>query len=323
VAKLCIAVIHCLRRGHHRHSHDEEADHHRIDHTSFGPNRSMTMVTRPRTRGASCLYFGHVVHQRSRPVTHRFRYQVCGLFVDLDELSDLDRRLALFSVNRPNVFGFCERDHGPRDGSSLRTWIERHLSRAGIDVSDGPVRLLCFPRVFGYVFNPLTVWFCHRRSGEVAALVLEVSNMARETDSYVLAVDAEGEAGVFSASFDKRFYVSAFIGMDARYEVRVGTPGDRMSVTVREFEHGDETLRAAWYGRWVPLTDASLFLTLVRFPLMTVKISAAIYWQALRLLGKGVPVHQKEAASPFEPSYAGTARRERQPARSSGNGANR
>jgi DUF1365 family protein len=278
------------------------------------------MVIPPRLPGASCLYFGQVVHERLRPVTHRFRYQVCGLLVDLDELCSLDRRLALFSVNRPNVFGFCERDHGPRDGSPLRPWIERHLSRIGVDASHGPVRVLCFPRLFGHVFNPLTVWFCHQRNGDVAALVLEVSNMTHESHCYMLSVDSERD-GWLSASFDKRFYVSGFIGMDARYECRVLDPGDRMCVRVCEFERGDETLRAAWHGRRVPLTDASLLYTLVRFPLMTFKISAAIYWQALRLIGKGVPIYRKDAASPVEPTYVGTAAREGQSEGSSGSGA--
>lgn len=281
------------------------------------------MVIGPQPARASCLYFGHVVHTRLRPVTHEFRYQVCGLFVDLDELPDLNRRLALFSVNRPNVFGFCERDHGPRDGSSLRAWIGQHLSRNGIDAADGPVRVLCFPRVFGYVFNPLTVWFCQRRSGDVAALALEVRNMTGESHCYLLSADARPDQGCLSASFDKRFYVSGFIGMDARYDFRVLDPGDRMSVAVREFERGDETLRAAWSGRRVPLTDASLLYAFVRFPLMTFKITASIYWETLRLLGKGLPVHRKEGASPLEPTYAGAARRERQSGGSSGNGATR
>jgi uncharacterized protein len=280
------------------------------------------MVIAPRPPGASCLYFGHVVHQRLRPVAHRFRYPVCGLFVDLDELVELHRRLRLFSVNGPNVFGFSERDHGPRDGSSLREWVGRHLARNGIR-ADGPVRLLCFPRLFGYAFTPLTVWFCHERSGDIAALLLEVRNMVGESHGYLLSAEAECERGWWSAGFDKRFYVSGFIGMDARYECRVLDPGDCMSVAVCEFERGEETLRAYWSGHRVPLTDASLLYTLVRFPLMTFRITASIYWQALRLLSKGLPVHRKEDASPLEPTYAGTARREYQSGTSSGKGANR
>jgi uncharacterized protein len=276
------------------------------------------MVIRAEGAGASCLYFGHVVHQRLRPVTHRFRYQVCGLLVDLDELSELDRRLALFSWNRPNIFGFYERDHGPRDGSSLKAWLQQHLSRIGVGVSPGPVRMLCFPRLFGYVFNPLTVWFCYQPGGGVAALVLEVSNIAHQSHSYVLSVDGHSSEGWICADFAKRFPVSGFIGMDARYRCRVLAPGDRMCVSVREFEHGDETLTAAWHGHRIPLTDASLLYALGRFPLMTVKISAAIYWQALRLISKRVPLSPQDAASNLELTYAGVAQREHQADGSSG-----
>ena len=173
------------------------------------------------------------------------------------------------------------------------------------------------------MFNPLTVWFCHRRSGDVAAVVLEVRNMAGESHSYLLSTDAGLDEGCLSASFDKQFYVSGFVGMDARYECCVLDPGDHISVSIREFEHEEETLRAEWYGRRVPLTDASLLYNLVRFPLMTFKITASIYWQALRLLAKGVPVHRKEGVSPLELTYAGVARRERQSAGRSRNGANR
>ena len=277
--------------------------------TPGGPiaRRRAAVVIRSRHTGASCLYFGHVVHQRLRPVAHSFRYPVCGLLVDLDELAELDQRLAFFSFNRPNVFGFCDRDHGPRDGSPLRAWIDRHLAEVGIDVSEGAVRMLCFPRLFGYVFNPLTVWYCYHRSGRLAALVLEVSNMAHQSHSYLLSVDSGHGDGWISASFAKQFYVSGFIGMDARYEVRVLDPGDRMGVAVREFEHADETLIAAWDGRRVALTDASLLYTLARFPLMTFKISAAIYWQALRLISKKVPLYPQDTAPHLELTYAGAA----------------
>src|SRR5262245_25441927 len=106
-------------------------------------SRGHTTVTEKRT--ASCMYFGSVVHRRMKPVPHRFRNGVCSLLADLDELPDLTSRLHLFSFNRPNVFSFFERDHGPRNGSPLRPWIERHLRDVGIDLGGGPVRILCFP----------------------------------------------------------------------------------------------------------------------------------------------------------------------------------
>jgi DUF1365 family protein len=267
------------------------------------------MVTGPAPPLTSCLYFGHIVHHRLQPVTHTFRYQVCGLLIDLDELAGLDKRLRLFSCNRPNLFGFSEYDHGPHDGSSLRHWIDWHLAAIGIDLAGGAVRVLCFPRHFGYVFNPLAVWFCYDQSGGLVALLLEVTNLEHESHSYLLSV-AQGSRGQWiSASFDKKFHVSDFVEMDAKYECRLLEPGDQIAVAIREFEHSVETLIATWNGRHVPLTDRSLLYTLARFPLMTMRISAAIHWQGLRLIGKGVPRHAHVSAPPLELTYAGSAHR--------------
>ncbi|HEY1302331.1 MAG TPA: DUF1365 domain-containing protein [Vicinamibacterales bacterium] len=271
------------------------------------------MVTVPPTC-VSGLYFGEIVHRRLRPVSHTFRYRVCGLLVDLDEVADLDRRLRLFSYNRPNLFGFYDRDLGPRDGSSLRHWIDRHLSAVGIDPMGGSVRVLCFPRLFGYVFNPLAIWFCYDSSGRLVALLLEVSNLTRESHSYLLRVAPEDGGTVISASFDKTFYVSGFIDMAARYECRVLEPGTRVAVGIRELEHFNETLLATWSGRRVPLTDRSLLRAFVSFPLMTFKVSAAIYWQAIRLMSKGVPHYAHVSAPAGELTYAGFARRAFTPA---------
>ena len=179
-------------------------------------------------RPVSCIYFGRVVHRRTRPVEHRFHYRVWSLFADLDELPALAVRLPMFSINRSNVFSFFERDHGPRDGSPLRPWIERHLRTAGVDASGGPVRILCFPRLFGYVFNPLSVWFCHDRSGRLVAVLLQVSNLSGNWHNYLFSADQPG--GRPSACFEKRFSVSAFTSMNARYECSVEQPHERFEV---------------------------------------------------------------------------------------------
>ena len=242
-------------------------------------------------RPVSCIYFGRVVHRRTRPVEHRFQHRVWSLFADLDELPELAARLAIFSFNRPNVFSFFERDHGPRDGSPLRPWIERHLRAAGVDASGGPVRILCFPRLFGYVFNPLSIWFCHHRSGRLVAVLLQVSNMSGDWHNYLFSADEPGSQR--SASFEKRFSVSAFTSMNARYECSLEQPHERFDVRVGEFEDGVETLAALWMGERSPMTTRTLVYALARYPLMTFKIWGAIYWQAVRLLAKGVPVHRQ------------------------------
>ncbi|RDD61390.1 DUF1365 domain-containing protein [Ferruginivarius sediminum] len=244
----------------------------------------------------SALYIGNVMHRRLQPFRHRFSYGVVSLFIDLDELAELDKRLRLFSVNRANVFSFHERDHGPRDGSSLRTWIDARLVEAGIDLQGGAVRLLCFPRMWGYVFNPLTMWFCHHRDGGLRAVLYEVRNTFGEQHCYLLPVEAGHDHNTpIRQSCDKAFYVSPFITMEARYRFRLLPPGERLSVSIREETAAGETLVATQTGRRRALSDRSLLRALATHPAMTFKVIAAIHWQALHLWRKGARFHRRPA----------------------------
>src|SRR5579863_8386556 len=115
---------------------------------------------------AAMLYIGKVMHARLKPVGHRFSYRVMSLLIDLDRLEDADRQTALFGVNRRALYSFPEADHGERDGSSLRDYAQHRAAEQGIDLTDGRVLLLCYPRLLGYVFNPLSVYFCHQANGQ-------------------------------------------------------------------------------------------------------------------------------------------------------------
>ena len=167
----------------------------------------------------SCLYAGRVVHERLRPVRHRFAYRVLSLLLDLDELDEVDRRLRLFSVGRPNLLGFRPADHGPCDGGPLKPWALAELARAGIVLAEPRIELLCFPRVLGYAFNPLSLWFCH--DGErLAAVIHEVRNTFGGRHRYVMPVDGLGP--VARHTVPKAFHVSPFVAMDAAYDSRCG-----------------------------------------------------------------------------------------------------
>ena len=137
-------------------------------------------------REPAALYFGEVMHARLKPKRHRFSYRVMSLLVDLDRLDEAKRMSPLFAVNRAGLYSFHEKDHGPRDGSSLRAYAERCAASHGIDLAGGCVILLCYPRLFGYTFNPLSVYFCHRSDGALALIIYEVRNTFGEIHAYAL-----------------------------------------------------------------------------------------------------------------------------------------
>ncbi|MDJ0895105.1 MAG: DUF1365 domain-containing protein [Alphaproteobacteria bacterium] len=236
----------------------------------------------------SCLYQGEVMHKRLRPARHRFRYRVFSMFLDIDALPELDRAHRWFHYNRAGWLSFHDRDHGPRDGTPLRPWIERRLADAGLAEAGHRVFLLCFPRLAGYVFNPLSIYFCYRVDGALAAILYEVKNTFGEQHAYVLPVASDGDAAQHGCS--KAFYVSPFLEMESDYRFRIRPPDERLSVLIRQRVRGTETLIASQIGRRRPFNDASLRRALLGHPLMTFKVIAAIHWEALRLWWKGVPL---------------------------------
>ena len=143
---------------------------------------------------ASALYRGGVMHQRLRPRAHRLNYRVFWLLLDLAEIDELDRRLRWFSRNRFNLLSFHDRDHGDGSGAALRPQIEAFLGRAGIDIGEGAVRLLTMPRVLGYVFNPISLYYCHQVDGRLAAMVYEVTSTFGVRHAYVIPVPETDQA---------------------------------------------------------------------------------------------------------------------------------
>jgi DUF1365 family protein len=221
--------------------------------------------------------------------------------LDLDELERLDRSVPGFTVDRPGPVSFHARDHGPRDGSPLRPWIEQHLADAGIDLEGGPIRILSFPRILGYVFNPLSVWYCHGPDGALRALLYEVSNTFGEQHSYLVPVDNGMAAGsTVRSAFEKELFVSPFIDMDAMYEFRTRVPDERLAVVVRETTREGHLLDAALTARRVPLDGPHLASAFVRHPLLTGKVIGGIHWEALKLWLKGAP-YRRRGRPPVEP----------------------
>lgn len=233
----------------------------------------------------SCIYFGHVMHQRMKPFRHGFRYRIFTLLIDLDELPELQKKIGIISYNKFNIFGIYDRDHASRDGQPIRPWVLKHAREKGVDLDGGKIHMLCFPRLFGYVFNPLTIYFCKNREGRLAAVFYEVKNTFGEQHSYFLTAP-EGEAAV-QHDHPKNFYVSPFIPMEAHYHFTVKDPGDRLSVLIRQKDKEGDLLLATWTGRKSPLNRTHLVRALVLFPFQAFYVMFAIHWQALKIGLKG------------------------------------
>jgi uncharacterized protein len=264
------------------------------------------------TTPPATLYVGRVMHQRLRPFGHRFTYRVFSMLIDIDRIGEAAAKNRFFSHNRFNLFSYFDRDHGVRHSGrsaepgtstgeqTLRAWVEGHLIAAGIDVEDhGPIRLLCFPRVLGFVFNPLSIYYCHDSDGRLSAILYEVHNTFGERHGYLFRIDSKetgsrlGRSALLSHSTDKNFHVSPFIGMTARYRFHLREPDDKLSILIRECDAEGDLLLAALNGKRMAFCDRNLVALFVSHPLMTLKVVGAIHWQALRLWWKGARYHSR------------------------------
>jgi DUF1365 family protein len=240
---------------------------------------------------ASALYAGTVMHRRLQPRRHQFRYRAFWLLLDLDDLAGLCSRLRLFSYNRANLFSLHDADHGDGSATPLRFQVERQLANAGIDIRGGAIKLLCMPRTFGYSFNPLSLYFCYRSDGGLVAIVYQVHNTFAERHSYVVL--AEGSVGRVNQTCRKAFYVSPFLDMDLRYEFRVGLPDEHVAVAIRVASSNGTVMHAGLRATRSTLCDRALLKVLITIPAVTLKVIAAIHWQAARLWLKGMRIQPR------------------------------
>jgi DUF1365 family protein len=244
---------------------------------------------------SSALYLGTVMHQRLRPRRHRLRYRIFSLLLDLDELDGLAARLWLFSRNRFNLFSFADRDHGNGSSEPLRAQIEHQLTAAGIAPDGGPIRLLTMPRVLGYVFNPLSVYFCYRRAGALAAIVYEVNNTFGERHNYLVPVSGESTGMIYQECV-KQLFVSPFLDTEMNYSFRVIPPESRVGIAITGRDAHGPIIVASLFARRASLNDTGLALASVVYPLLTLKVIAGIHWEALRIWLKGVRLHDHRPA---------------------------
>jgi DUF1365 family protein len=242
------------------------------------------------------------MHARPAPHENVFSYRVSYFLLDLDELPALERRLALLSVNRPGVVSFNDADHLPGRGGTTRENVETLLDEHGVELDGGSILLLTQLRTFGYVFNPVSFFYCYRPDGELAAIVAEVGNTFGEKLPEVLSnansVPARNPSTI-AFEHGKRLHVSPFFGLDQSYRYAFSPPGDRLYARIDVNDrHGGRALVATLTGKRTELTDGSLARMLVAYPLMPLRVIGLIHWQALRLYLKRAPFHHKP---PFEP----------------------
>ncbi|MBX9707330.1 MAG: DUF1365 family protein [Caulobacteraceae bacterium] len=259
--------------------------------------------------GQDCdaLYVGEVVHQRSANFNHRLRYSLYMLLLDIDRIEATTRRLRLLSQGRSGLMSFSARDHGDRSDTPLRAQIETHLAAAGIDLQDGTIRLLTMPRILGYGFNPISVYFCYRPDGQVAALVYEVTNTFHERHSYLVAVPEDAPPGPLRQTTEKRFFVSPYMDMALTYDFTVRLPGEAVSVVVAVRRGSTPILTASFVGRRRPLTDGEMLRAFVTHPLLTWKVTAGIHWEALKMMVKGAR-YRHRGSVPSRPVSLGHGR---------------
>jgi DUF1365 family protein len=243
----------------------------------------------------SCLYTGTVMHRRIKPKAHRLRYRVFWTLLDLDELPSLDTALRLFSLERFNLFGFYTADHGDGSSTPLRTQAEKHLAAAGIDLYGGKIKLLCMPRILGFVFNPISVYYCYHRDGTLAALIYEVHNTFGQRHSYLIPVDAACSGGLEQRCV-KSFYVSPFMDMEISYTFRIQKPAGRVALAIQGADKEGPVIVASLAGSRRELNDRALLSAFFVYPLLTLTVVAGIHWEALKLWIKGMRLRPRPPA---------------------------
>ena len=238
----------------------------------------------------SCIYNGEVNHTRFKPVKHFLNYKTFSLFIDLDEIEQLDKSISIFSHNKFNIFSFYNKDHGDRDGNCLKKWVISNLKKYKIEGNISKIKILCYPRIFGYVFNPLSIFYCYEND-KLKSIFYEVKNTFNEQHTYIFKIK-DGEE--IKQKCKKKFYVSPFMDMETFYNFKLIDPNQRLSIMIKQTDAEGTVLTATQTGDKKEFNFKQLLINFFRYPLMTLKIISSIHFEALLLWKKGAIYRKRD-----------------------------
>ncbi len=238
----------------------------------------------------SCIYNGEVTHTRFKPVRHFLKYKTFSLLIDLDEINLLDKSIGIFSYNKFNIFSFYDKDHGDRDGGNLKNWVISNLKKFQIKEKITNIKVLCYPRILGYVFNPLSIFYCYEKD-KLVAIFYEVKNTFNEQHTYIFKIKNNEE---IIQKCRKKFYVSPFMDMETFYNFKLLNPNDKLSVFIKQTDADGTILTATQTGDKKEFSFKQLAINFIKYPLMTIKIISSIHYEALLLWKKGAIYRKRE-----------------------------
>ena len=247
----------------------------------------------------SCIYNGEVSHKRFKPVRHFLKYKTFSLFIDLDEINLLDKSISIFSHNKFNIFSFHDNDHGNRDGGCLKDWVLMNIEKFNIGSKITKIKILCYPRIFGYVFNPLSIFYCYE-DDKLKAIFYEVKNTFNEQHTYIFKIKDDQE---IIQKCKKKFYVSPFMDMETYYNFKLLNPDEKLFVFIKQTDVKGTILTASQTGDKKELNFKQLAINFFKYPLMTLKIIGSIHFEALLLWKKGAIYRKRDTKLKNNLSY--------------------
>ena len=240
------------------------------------------------------LYYTKVIHERYHDFKHRFKYFILSLLIDHNEVDFLSNKITVFSYNKFNIFSFYEKDHGYRDGRSLRKYVEDFLKKNDIIFKNLKIKIFCLPRILGYAFNPLSIIYCYD-NGYLLAIFYEVKNTSNEQHTYCFAKSNNKNRKEYLHECRKNFYVSPFIGMNSKYKFKNLPPMDKFSIIIDLFdENNNKIMTASQFGNKIKLNSFTLSKQLLINPLVTIRVIFAILYQSVFIVFKGGKYYERK-----------------------------